>query len=226
MRLVLGPPKRYDSTVSKTGTEKEVPQLNKAEEFGKWIKDLRIQRGMTQQQLADKMYVSLAAVSHWETGKRQPDVETLARLAECLAVPASEMFEILQGETRQPVVLSVDDERIVLEGCLETLTEAMPGAVIRGYTSAVGALNFARETQVDLAFLDIDMGKTSGFDLCRELIQINPRINVIYLTAFPEFSLDAWSTGACGFLLKPVSVDAVRERIPLLRYPVRGLETK
>ena len=36
------------------------------------------------------------------------------------------------------------------------------------------------------------MGKTSGLDLCRTLLAINPRTNVVYLTAHIEYSFDAW----------------------------------
>ena len=57
----------------------------------------------------------------------------------------------------------------------------------------------------------------------RELLEINPRTNVIFLTAYMGYSFDAWSTGACGFILKPISASEVRKQITLLRYPVRGL---
>ena len=59
--------------------------------------------------------------------------------------------------------------------------------------------------------------------MCRRLLEINPRTNVIFLTSFMEYSYDAWDTGACGFILKPVTAEAVRAQISRLRYPVRGL---
>ena len=70
-----------------------------------------------------------------------------------------------------------------------------------------------------LAFLDIELGKTSGLDLCRALLDINPRTNVIYLTAYIEYSFDAWSTGASGFMLKPLTPEGVRAQLKNLRYP-------
>ena len=79
---------------------------------------------------------------------------------------------------------------------------------------------YARENHVALAFLDIEMGRISGLDICRELLMTYPRTNVIYLTAYREYSLDAWATGACGYLLKPLTVDAVREALTHLRHPV------
>ena len=63
------------------------------------------------------------------------------------------------------------------------------------------------------------MGKTSVLDLCRTLLEINPRTNVVYLTAYIEYSFDAWSTGASGFMLKPITEEGVREQLKNLRYP-------
>lgn len=70
------------------------------------------------------------------------------------------------------------------------------------------------------------MGKTNGLNLCRQLLEINPRTNVVYLTAYSEYSLDAWSTGASGFMLKPITAEGVRSQLQNLRYPFSlGSET-
>lgn len=63
------------------------------------------------------------------------------------------------------------------------------------------------------------MGIVSGLDVCRELLEINPRTNVVYLTAYSGYSLDAWSTGASGFMLKPLTPEGIREQLKNLRYP-------
>ena len=70
-----------------------------------------------------------------------------------------------------------------------------------------------------LAFLDIEMGKTSGLELCRTLLEINPRTNVVYLTAYSDYAMDAWSTGASGFMLKPITPEGIKAQLGSLRYP-------
>lgn len=50
------------------------------------IKKLRKEKGMTQDDLAEKLCVTRQAVSNWEMGKTQPDVDTLTRLAEIFDV--------------------------------------------------------------------------------------------------------------------------------------------
>ena len=48
-------------------------------------------------------------------------------------------------------------------------------------------------------------------------------MNVVFLTAYREYALDAWDTDACGFLVKPLTVEAVRQRLSALRFPMGGL---
>ena len=88
-----------------------------------------------------------------------------------------------------------------------------------GFTRPSEALEYAKTNRIALAFLDIEIGKTSGLDLCRTLLDLNPRTNVVYLTAYIEYSFDAWSTGASGFLLKPITPEAIQTQLKNLRYP-------
>ena len=75
--------------------------------------------------------------------------------------------------------------------------------------------------RISLAFLDIELGTANGFDLGRRLLEVNPLTNIVYLTAYPDYALNAWKTAACGFLLKPLTVDAVNDQLKRLRYPLR-----
>ena len=56
------------------------------------IKRLRQRKGLTQEELGSKLHVTRQAVSNWETGKNQPDIEILKSLAETLGVDVSELL--------------------------------------------------------------------------------------------------------------------------------------
>ncbi len=56
---------------------------------GKNIKKLRISQGMTQEELAEKMFVTRQTISNWENGKSQPDLETLSNMSSLFAVDPS-----------------------------------------------------------------------------------------------------------------------------------------
>lgn len=59
---------------------------------GRNLKRLRQRSGLTQDALAERLHVTRQAVSAWETGKNQPDVETLAALAEALGADVRELI--------------------------------------------------------------------------------------------------------------------------------------
>lgn len=71
------------------------------EKFGLFITELRKEKGFTQQELADRLYVSNKAVSKWERGQSLPDISLLTPLAELLGVTVAELLkgERLAGET-------------------------------------------------------------------------------------------------------------------------------
>ena len=191
-------------------------------DFAERLKDLRNKKGLSQQQLAELVFVDRSSVARWESGTRMPDAIMIARLSKCLDVDVADLLDESEGEQNMVVIL-VDNERIILTGSLPILEKALPDASISGFTRPSEALEFARHTPVDLAFLDIEMGKRSGLTVCRDLLEINPKTNVIFLTAYEGYSLDAWSTGASGFLMKPLTVEAVQNQLPLLRNRVRGV---
>lgn len=59
---------------------------------GRNCKRLRQRAGLTQDALAERLHVTRQAVSAWETGKNQPDVETLAAMAEALGADVRELI--------------------------------------------------------------------------------------------------------------------------------------
>ena len=65
------------------------------EKFGQFIGQLRREKGLTQKELAEKLFVSDKAVSKWETAMHLPDISMLTPLAEVLGVSVA---ELLQGE--------------------------------------------------------------------------------------------------------------------------------
>lgn len=193
-------------------------------DFAGALRRLRSEKNLSQQQLADLLFVDRSTVASWESGRRLPTALMISRISQCLEINASVLLDAAASEsTDSPNVILVDDEPIVLNGGLPILREVLPQAVVTGFAKPSAALEFASSNRVPLAFLDIEMGKFSGLDLCRELLKVNPRTNVVFLTAYPEYSLEAWDLGASGFLLKPLSPEAVRRQLSLLRHPERGL---
>ena len=56
------------------------------------IKQLRKAKGISQEQLAEQLHVTRQAVSNWENGKTQPDIETLTQIAEYFEVSVERLI--------------------------------------------------------------------------------------------------------------------------------------
>ena len=189
------------------------------QKFSDVLKKLRKDKGLSQQELADRLYVTRATVSRWESGIRLPDVVMISRIARILDVDVNMLLAAAERSDDSPNVILVDDRKLILKSGLPILEEVLPSAKLAGFTDADEAVKFAKANRVALAFLDIELRDTSGIELCHKLLDVNPHTNVVFLTAYSEYSLDAWNTGAIGFMLKPITTEGVREQLKKLRFP-------
>ena len=123
-------------------------------------------------------------------------------------------------------ILAVDDEYYSLGLIKRTLGEVASDAAVYPCSDARSALAVAKENKIDVAFLDIHMPDMSGIELAAELKRINPRINIVFATAFSEHMKVGIDLRMSGYLLKPVTPEAVRVELENLRNPIEWSEEK
>lgn len=192
--------------------------------FSEILKSFRTEKNLSQQQLADMLFVERTTIANWESGRRTPDAVLLLQISKCLDIDVNILLETIGNTVEVPNIMMVDDESIILKSGMAVIANLLPNASVTGFTSPTEALSFAKSNRVHLAYIDIEMGKLNGLELCRELLKINPRTNVIYLTAYPDYALQAWDTGACGFAVKPLTAEQARNHLTRLKFPIRGLQ--
>ena len=83
--------------------------------LGEKIRYYRKQKGMTQQELADKLHISYVGISQYETGKRNPKLETMSRIADALDIPVKLLYGsieeyISQGQSEKVKASFVSDK--------------------------------------------------------------------------------------------------------------------
>jgi transcriptional regulator with XRE-family HTH domain len=83
-------------------------------EFGKKLKKIRLENGLSQQKLADKIFVSRSTVAKWENGLGLPSEESLARLAENFGVSKS----FFTTEEAEKTIISKNRKILKLSGSL------------------------------------------------------------------------------------------------------------
>ena len=74
--------------------------------IGKMIKKIRTEKNITQEQLSEKLNITRQAVSNWENGKTQPDVDTIINISNVLEVSVE---EIIYGQKQNAIT---DNENV------------------------------------------------------------------------------------------------------------------
>ena len=187
--------------------------------FSQTLKRLRTEKGISQIQLAQKLFVDRSTITRWENGSRLPNNMMINRISKLFGTDINLLLNAAAESDESLDVILVDDRKIILTGGLPVLEAVMPNATVTGFTRVSEAIEYAKANRVALAFLDIEMGKMSGLELCRALLEINSRTNVVYLTAYSDYAVDAWGTGASGFMRKPITQEGVQAQLKNLRYP-------
>jgi two-component system LytT family response regulator len=99
----------------------------------------------------------------------------------------------------------VDDEHPNIENLTGLLQKYCPRVNVLGSATEVDtAVALINQHQPDILFLDIQMGERSGFDLLRLLP--NKSFEVIFITAYDKYGIEAIKFAALDYLLKPVAI--------------------
>lgn len=116
-------------------------------------------------------------------------------------------------------LIAVDDEALALGYIVKILKELHPKSKVTGFDDPSDALDYAKNNPIDIAFLDIEMYGMTGIELAKAFKDAAPSINIIFVTGFPNYALDAFAVHAKGYLLKPPTKEAIAAEISNLNLP-------
>jgi two-component SAPR family response regulator len=83
--------------------------------------------------------------------------------------------------------------------------------------NAADAYSNYQSLNPDVAFLDIEMPETNGLELAEKIMSAGSDIEIIFVTAYDQYALEAFSVNALDYLLKPLSYDAVERTVSRLK---------
>ena len=118
-------------------------------------------------------------------------------------------------------IILVDDESlqlIRLDNAVRKIFDESNEILV--YTNPVTAWKENEDKIVDIAFLDIEMPIINGVQLAKRLKKVNPLVNIIFVTAYDNYALEAYKIHASGYVTKPVSLENIKEEVEALRNPV------
>lgn len=123
-------------------------------------------------------------------------------------------------------VIAVDDEKHALEDLADAIEQAIPDARLYCFRKISDAIEFAGKMHCDIAFLDIEMRGMNGLQLAKCLKDIYGDTNIVFVTSYTEYAVEAYRLYPSGYLLKPVTAEDVKRELQNLRYPVKKEEER
>ncbi len=114
----------------------------------------------------------------------------------------------------------VDDRQLAVNAMLQTMKEIDPEGSHAGLISSHEAVAFAKDHPLDVAFLDIEMPDMNGLLLAKVLKEIQPDLNIVFVTGHMEYAFDAHQLFASGYLMKPAGTEDVEKVLANLRHPL------
>ena len=117
-------------------------------------------------------------------------------------------------------IVCVDDYSIALNGLTRSIRSILPDARIVTFMSVDDALDFVKDNGCDVLITEIEMGGIGGLLLVRSVQQVNPKVNIIFLTVCDakEHAREVFNIRPSGYLVKPATKEQLAYELNHLRY--------
>ena len=117
-------------------------------------------------------------------------------------------------------IVCVDDHPVMLRGLTQNIKQMLPEADMHTFESADKALLFLKDHACDVLICEIELGGTNGLTLARQAKELNPMINIIFLTVCDEteYAHEVFDIRPSGYLVKPAGNEQLEYELKHLRY--------
>jgi len=120
------------------------------------------------------------------------------------------------------LIYALDDEQAVLHYTVKALKACLPEEDIRVFTDTDDFLEAFRETPADVVFMDIEMPGTDGITLAQKLNTIKENLNIVFVTGYDQYALEAFDVYASDYMKKPCTPEKIQRAMGKLRYPLEA----
>lgn len=111
----------------------------------------------------------------------------------------------------------IDDEPFALEVLKHMLTPYKEINIVGSYTKHIDALKEIKTVEPEIIFLDIEMGPMNGLELAEIFMRELEDVEIVFVTAYSQYAVDAFEINAIDYLLKPVQEKRLSKAISRLK---------
>ena len=117
-----------------------------------------------------------------------------------------------------PKAIVAEDEALLRAELVSLLRKAWPDLDIAAECEdGASALDAIDVHQPDVAFLDIRMPGLTGLEVAAAAAEASPKTQVVFVTAYNQYAIDAFDRGAVDYLLKPIAPDRLAATLTRLK---------
>jgi DNA-binding LytR/AlgR family response regulator len=103
-------------------------------------------------------------------------------------------------------ILVLDDDADALDSTVRAVGSYVSKDRIFAANRVSDALDLIEKNEINTAFIDINLGEDSGFQVAARLHNLFPHVSLVFCTGHQEYALEGYDYDPLGFLMKPVSL--------------------
>lgn len=121
-------------------------------------------------------------------------------------------------------IAAVDDEFHVLERFERMVADVKELEICGLFETGEQLLAYLKEQPLDAVFLDIEMPGVNGLQLSGQILDINENIDIIFVTAFNQYAIEAFELQAMDYILKPLTEERLDKTVSRLLKKKKSIE--
>jgi two-component system, LytTR family, response regulator len=120
----------------------------------------------------------------------------------------------------------VDDEELSVKRLKRLLSESGEIEICQTFLNPLEAYEFVKENPIHIAFLDIYMPEINGMRLSSLLLELDASIDLVFVTGYDNYAVQAFDMSALDYLMKPVTVQRMSKTLDKIRrrHPCAAVE--
>lgn len=117
------------------------------------------------------------------------------------------------------ISIAIDDVLSIAQQIRDLMTEIDPEGSHYAESDPAEVQRLAKKIKPDLIWLDIEMPGRNGLELAAEIKTVLPDTNIVFVTGYSDYAVDAFGMHVSGYVLKPVTKERLLDEIANLRIP-------
>lgn len=110
-------------------------------------------------------------------------------------------------------IVIVDDDKAMLLIINRILSKIEGIEIVKIFNNSRDALEFIKDYNIDIAFLDINMPGENGIELAKKILNASPITDVVFTTSYTEYAVEAFEICAFDYIVKPITHERLKRTI-------------